>query len=213
MLLPKLTKEIILSAQKKITEALKQKEPDFVKIRESLEPIAIRWQAFIGVVLPAQLDAIKDLGFAQDQSGLMEFNRQVMHESTEDRELTKINCDKWAFLLEAAFGITESPTIDLKTARALVTDIADAMTVEFFLKKIDQLKEGFSEEASMLDKRQALLQLIVPVHMLIMQRYGFEGDLGYVKAQRALVDFYHDPVIKEQSIKAQQTVFARAELL
>lgn len=211
--MPKLTKETILSAQKKIIEILKMRTPDFVKIRESQESIAVRWQAFIGVVLPAQLEAIKDLGFAHDQSGLMEFNRQVTHESAEDRDLQKINCDKWAFLLAAAFGITQAPTIDLNTARALVTDIADAMTVNCFLEKVDDLKESFSKEASMLDKRQALLEVIVPVHMLIMQRYGFEGDLGYIKAQRALVDFYHDPVIKEQSIKAQQIVFARAGLL
>ena len=211
--MPKLNREIIISAQNKIMELLKAKEPDLIKIRESDQSIAIRWQAFIGVVLPTQLQAIKGLGFAEDQLGLMEFNRQVIQASAEDRELEKINCDKWDFLLEKAFGVTEAPRIDLKTARALVTDITQAMTVEFFLEKIDKLKEGFSKEASMLDKRQELLEIIVPVHKLIMERYGFLGDLGYVKAQRALVDFYHDPVIQEQSIKAQQTVFARANLL
>ncbi len=49
--------------------------------------------------------------------------------------------------------------------------------------------------------------------MSVMAKHGFEGEIGYIQAQRALMDYFSDPLIKELSNKAQMTVFKRAGLL
>ncbi len=49
--------------------------------------------------------------------------------------------------------------------------------------------------------------------MAIMKKHGFAGEQGYIQAQRALMEYYSDPLILEQSKQAQTAVFKRAGLL
>lgn len=207
-----LTMDQVFDIQAEIFDNLKGREKDLIRIRESEEPIIVRWQAFIGTVLPIQIEVVARHGFSADQAGLSSFNNKLMKFNQEHAELRKINEKKWEYLLDKAFGVTNFRKITLKDAQDLIGEIADSMVSESFLEKVDQVKKLFGEELSMVDKRKHLLEIIFPLHMQIMEKHGFIGDTGYVEAQRAIMDFYYDPMIMKKAIKAQHTVFQRAGL-
>lgn len=62
-------------------------------------------------------------------------------------------------------------------------------------------------------KRQALLQVLLPLHMSVIEKHGFMGEEGYVQAQRALMDFYHVPELMEGANLAQKVIFQRAGVM
>jgi len=49
--------------------------------------------------------------------------------------------------------------------------------------------------------------------MSVMEKQGFLGEEGYLQAQKAILDYYSDPFIQEQSKLAQIAVFKRAKIL
>ncbi len=205
-----LTLDQVFDIQSQIFEALKDKEVDFERIRESEEPIVIRWQAFIGTILPVQITVIAEHGFSADQIGLSNFNDKLLKFNSEHVELRKINEKKWEFLLEKAFGLTKFKKISLKQAQDLICDIADEMISDNFLHSVDQINKLFPKEITMVERRKYLLEIIFPLHMKIMEKHGFKGDFGYVEAQRAIMDYYYDPLIMKRASQAQSIVFKRA---
>lgn len=199
----------LLDAQKEIYSLLQKEEATFLEIRQSNEPLFHRWQKFIGMILPIQLQAIEKFGWEKTQEGLSRFNEEFMEKAATDRTLRKLNEDKWRFLFEKAFGLKECKSITLEQARNLITEIEAAMIHEDFLQKIDQTVHG----QSTVEKRQALLTILIPLHMSIMEKHGFPGEEGYIQAQRALMDYYYDPLIAEKANNAQKVIFKRAKLI
>jgi hypothetical protein len=208
----KLTNEQILQALNETLESVHHHKEAFAEIRVDQRAIHERWQAFMGIFLPLQLEIVGPLGFTKDQPGLFEFNRQVSLTALDSKEVAKAKKDLWDFLLKTSFGITEFPTLTLDEAKSLMMDITDALISEFFLAKVDVLRESFTPDTTLQERQKKLTQLIVPLQTLVMRRYGFEGDLGYIRAQRALSDHTHDPLIKEQLELGYHLVFERAGL-
>jgi hypothetical protein len=124
-----------------------------------------------------------------------------------------LNTQKWLFIFDKAFGITEFKEISLQKAQSLIEEIAEEMTSEAFLVQIDQVINSLKPNASLIEKRQAVLTILFPLHMSIMTRHGFDGETGYIQAQRAIMDYYHDPLIAQRAAYAQSIVFKRAQLI
>lgn len=207
-----LTIDQVFDIQQDIFDQLEERQADLGRIRDSEETIVIRWQALIGTILPIQIEVIANYGFSADQQGLSLFNDKLMKFNNEHIELRKLNEKKWEYLLEKAFGLTKFRKIELKQAQDLICEIADEMESEEFLNSVDQIRSLFSHDLSMVDRRKHLLEIIFPLHKRIMEKHGFLGDKGYVEAQRAIMDYYYDPVIMERATRAQHTVFRRAGL-
>lgn len=208
----KLTPDQIVQALKSINQSAHEHKEVFAEIRVDQRLIHERWQAFIGAFLPLQLEVVGPLGFTKDQAGHFDFNRQVSRAALDSKEVAKAKKELWDFLMQTSFGITEFPTLEIDEARQLMMDITDALISEFFLAKVDVLRESFTQDTTLQERQKKLTELIVPLQALIMRRYGFEGDLGYIRAQRALSDHTHDPLIKEQMELGYHLVFERAGL-
>ncbi|WP_420421970.1 protein C10 [Simkania sp.] len=202
----------LVEAQTEIFALLKQKEEQLLSIRASDEPLIEKWQKFLGVILPIQIMVIRKHGYAGDQKGLAEFNEKVVREAQTDLELKKLNEGKWLYLFKTTFGLNEVKAISLEDAQKMTREIADAMTSEEFLQKIDEVMATL-QEGSMLERRQRLLDVLLPVQMEVMERYGFPGEEGYIQAQRAMMDYFFDPVVIKQAQRAQDTIFKRAKLM
>lgn len=208
-----LSLEQLLEAQELMFRSLQLQESQLEMIRSLEMPIMNRWQKFLEVLLPIQIDVIKTFGFAGDQSGLAMFNQQFMQSAVEHPPLREINERKWRFLFEKAFGLKKVRKISLEEARSLIQDIAAAMTSDAFLQQVDHVMTKVTVDASMLARRQELLTILFPLHMSVMAKHGFEGEEGYIQAHRAIMDYYHDPLIMDCATQAQQIVFKRAKLL
>jgi len=200
-------------SQKQIFDLIKSQQEALEKIRNSDTSLINRWQNLLEVVLPAQVEVIKSLGFSEDQSGLSNYNEQFMKRAVEDQALRDLNEEKWSFLLEIAFGVKQQRKISLQDAQNLIEEIATAMTSEEFLQEVDQVVEKIDQKAPMVVKRQTILAVLQPLHLSIMAKHGFEGEEGYVQAQRALVDYYYDPVVMERANHAQDVFLKRANLV
>lgn len=205
--------ELFLQVQQTIFDLLKDQEEAFQAIRASDLPLVNKWQIFLSVILPVQLEVIKEFGFGSDQLALAQFNEQYLLQSLQDDRLRELNAQKWEFLLDKTFGLKELQEISLEQAQSLSQDIVDAMLSESFLLEVDRVMELLPEGASMLLRRQKLLEILMPLHMSVMETHGFIGDEGYIQAQRALMDYYHDSLIMECVTRAQMVLFKRANLI
>ena len=188
-------------------------EAELNAIREAKVALVEKWQQFLQVVLPIQLQVLKAHGLNGTQNALSQFNKQCMHASAQYPALFELNCQKWLFLFDKAFGVTDFKEISLEEAQNLNADIVEEMTSESFLQQIDDRISMLGKEAAFLQKRQALLFVLFPLHMSVMARHEFEGEIGYIQAQRAIMEYYYDPLISEKSAYAQRIVFKRAQLL
>lgn len=208
-----LTDEQLFAAQIEIFQQLMMQESSLQAIRLSNRPLVEKWQQFLQIVLPVQTRVVQTYSLSSDQSGISHFHQQYMQRAAQNTALFDLNKRKWLFLFEHAFGVTEYKDISLEEARVFLADIADQMTSESFLQKIDGAVANLGEGAGLVEKRKALLTELFPLHMSIMEKYGFAGEKGYIQAQRAFIDHYFDPQILECVNRAQRVVFQRAGLL
>ena len=202
----------MIEAQQEMLVLLKEKEENLVQIHQAKDSLIEKWQRFLGVILPVQIMVIRKHGYAGNQKGLSEFNERLMNELGSDPELKKINDAKWVFLFEKTFGMSEVKTMTLEEAQNLTRDIADAMGDESFLKEVDTAVASMNE-APMLERRQKLLDVLLPIQMGVMAQHGFIGEEGYVQAQRAMMDYFYDPVVVSEAQRAQETLFKRAKMM
>lgn len=210
---PILTLEQLRAAQTEIFDALKKRQAQLEQINELAVPLMEKWARFLMIVLPIQLRTIRSLGFEDNQAALSSFNEQYMQYAAEDVSLHDLNQQKWMFLLEKAFGVTDFKEISLEEARSLIEDIALEMTSDAFLEKLDAAIANLKDPNSMMEKRQLLLTILFPMQMAVMTKHGFEGEKGYVQAQRALMEYHFDPIVSKHATLAQTTVFKRIKLL
>lgn len=202
----------MIETQNEILGLLKQKEEDLIKIRESEDPLIEKWQRFLGVILPIQIMVIRKHGYVGNQKGLAEYNQRLIAEADREPVLKKLNNNKWAYLFEKTFGLSEVRVISLEDAQKMTREIASVMTTHAFLKKIDHAV-GSSQERSMFERRQRLLDVLLPAQMEVMKEYGFVGEEGYIQAQRAMMDYFFDPEIIADAQRAQDIIFKRAQLI
>lgn len=207
-----LSREGLILAQKEIVVRLIEARVRLTEVLQLKGSILEKWQHMIGIVLPIQCKVIQKLGFPEGQLGLAQFNKQLITLSKNDPELAALNEEKWRVVFQSAFNLSESRTISLKEARKLIDEITSAMVSDEFLTAIDRAI-GDLKNAEPVTIRQKLLEILIPLHMKVIIKYGFEGDNGYVLMQKALMDYFHDPFIAKQSAYAQEVVFRRAGLI
>ena len=203
----------LLNIQNEIFNILKSNEQKLISIQKSNGTLIEKWQQLLHVILPIQLEVIKTYDFGDTQSGLSKFNEEYSHRSTEYASLLELNKQKWLFLFEKTFGITEFREISLQEAQSVIADIVEEVTSESFLKQIDNLIITLGKDASLMEKRKALLTILFPLHMSVMAKHGFEGEMGYIQAQRAIMDYYYDPLIAQGAAHARTVIFRRAQLI
>lgn len=210
---PPLTPDQLLTVQETIFHFLKGEEAKLLEIQSSPLPLVQKWQMFLSILLPIQKNILKNFGLGEEQLAISQFNQQFMEQAAKNPILRRVNQQKWEFLFEKAFGLKTAREISLEEARSLVAGIVRAMTGELFLQEIDQIAAQFDENTSLVTKRQALLTVLFPLHMAVMAQHGFEGERGYIEAQRAMMEYTYDPEIMQGVTEATTIVFKRAKLL
>lgn len=206
------SKEMLLEMQSEMIDKIQFQEQSLLTIRESKALIMEKWQNFLQVILPIQLEVIDRYGFGEGQVALSLFNEAYANQAATSRDLQELNRKKWTYLFEKAFNVSKVNDTSLEQIRQLIADIAEAMTSKQFLEQIDGITTSFSEDKSLVQKRQAILKALFPLHMSIMEQYGFKGETGYVHAQRAIMDYYYDSQIAQAAMHAQSVLFQRAKL-
>jgi hypothetical protein len=204
--------EQLLTVQNEMYNKIQFNEHTLLLIKEKSGSLIKKWQELLRVILPIQMDAIKAYNLGDHQLGLSKFNEEYSRCALDAVTLRELNTQKWLFIFDKAFGITEFKEISLKEAQSLITEIAEEMTSEAFLVQIDQVINALEPNVSLIEKRQAVLTILFPLHMSVMAKHGFEGETGYIQAQRAIMDYYHDPLISQKAAHAQSVVFKRAQL-
>lgn len=205
--------EQLLTVQNEIYNKIKLTEHKLFLIKEKPAPLIEKWQELLQVILPIQMDVIKAYNLGDNQLGLSKFNEEYSRSALNSLTLRESNAQKWLFIFDKAFGITEFKEISLKEAQSLITEIAEEMNSETFLVQIDEVISTLNPNAPLIEKRQAVLTILFPLHMSVMAKHGFEGETGYIQAQRAIMDYYHDPLISQKAAHAQSIVFKRAQLI
>lgn len=202
-----------VTIQNEIFQKMQSHEQRLIAIQQSTASLFERWQNLLQVILPIQLEVIQTHQIGDDQSGLSRFNEEYTKMAASSAVLLDLNKKKWLFIFEKAFNITEFKEIFLEEAQRLIADIGEAMNSEAFLKKIDNITNTFHQNSSLLERRQAILKVLLPLHMSVMAKHGFEGEIGYIQAQRAIMDYYYDPQIARDAAHAQSILFHRAKLV
>lgn len=205
--------EKFYDSQQKIIDELKAKQDVLAKIKAVQYPLIVKWQMMLSVLLPIQFENIKKIGFTNEQSALVDYNAQLMHYQQLDQKLKDLNDAKWNYIFEQAFDVKTVDNITKDQAMMLIKDISTEMMSETFLTQVDEFMAKLDPKMQVLEKRQALLSLLIPMQMQVMGRHGFEGEKGYVQAQKALMDHMHEPQMIEMATKAQITLFNRAKLM
>lgn len=208
-----LSTEQLLEIQNEIYHKIQLNEDKLRLIKDKSSSLIEKWQELLQVILPIQMDVIMAHNLGDGQCALSKFNEEYTRNSSESIALSELNKEKWLFIFNKAFGVSEFKKISLQEAQNLITEITEEMTSEPFLIQIDCVINSFKPKASLIEKRQAVLAILFPLHMSIMERHGFNGELGYIQAQRAIMDYYHDPKIGQSASNAQSVVFRRAQLI
>lgn len=205
--------EQLLTVQNEIYNKIQFNEHKLLLIKEKSISLSEKWQALLQVILPIQIEVIKAYNLEDNQLGLLKFNEEYSRCAQNYSTLRELNTQKWLFIFEKAFAVTEFKEISLQEAQSLIVEIAKEMTSETFLAQIDQVINSFKPNASLIEKRQAVLTILFPLHMSVMEKHGFKGEIGYIQAQRAIMDYYHDPLISQRAAHAQSVIFKRALLI
>ncbi|MGD9591614.1 MAG: hypothetical protein AB7V32_03745 [Candidatus Berkiella sp.] len=205
--------EEFYQSQQTVFDALKAKQDVLAKIKAAQYPLIVKWQMLLSVLLPIQFENIKKMGFTNEQSALVDYNTQLMMYQQNDQKLKDLNNAKWQYIFEQAFDIKEVQTISQEQAIALIKDISNEMMSEPFLSQVDKFMATLDPNMQIIEKRQALLSILIPMQMNVMARHGFNGEQGYIQAQKALMDYMHDPNMIEMATKAQIQLFTRAGLM
>lgn len=204
--------EQLAAIQKENIEKIRSMEEALIAIRMSPDTLMDKWQQLLQILLSVQLETMKNQGFVVDQASFGRFDAIYTQRSKENKLLAELNREKWLFLFNKAFGIHELKEISLQEAQNLIAAIVAKMTANTFLKRIDAAIDALAPDATIVDRRKAILAELFPLHLSVMSLYGFKGEEGYIQAQRALMDHYSDPLIMQSAMRAQAIVFRRAKL-
>ena len=204
--------EELLIVQNEIYNKIQLNEHTLLLIKENKSSLIQKWQELLKVILPIQMDVIKAYNLGENQLGLSKFHEECTRCSLESTALRELNTQKWLYIFDKTFGITEFKEISLEKAQGIIVEIAEEMTSEAFLTQVDSVIHSLEPDASLIEKRQAILTILFPLHMSVMARHGFAGETGYIQAQRAIMDYHHDPLIAQRAAHAQSVVFKRAQL-
>eukprot|EP00742_Colponemidia_sp_Colp-10_P011090 GILJ01012276.1.p1 GENE.GILJ01012276.1~~GILJ01012276.1.p1 ORF type:complete len:198 (-),score=26.11 GILJ01012276.1:186-779(-) len=185
--------------------------------RDSSLSIIDRWQMLLGIRLPLQLQSIPKYGFEPTQEGLNSFNAQLSKIASEDEEIRTAIEARWDLMFSRAFGLQvnsvqhEKIPKTVEGVRALIKEIATAMLSDSFLTQVKQ-DIGSMSTADTVERRKALLAILIPLHQSVLARHEIRGDEGWLLFQRAVTDKMYDLEIRDSAMQATVAVFKAAGL-
>ena len=218
---PNLTVEQAIQIEREVVERMKTAQPRFalMSVKNSGLNLAMRWQQMAGVMFGVQAQAIPTIGFTADQQGLMTYNGYLgaLQDAPENSALRDAVAAKWDFATEIAFGVTEKKPMTREVAGQFCRDMTDRMTTPEFMNRIDKEFAKFGDLSKIpkedtethLKIQTALCPLVFEVQLEVSKTHGYDGDGGYVQAQRALMDHTSDPLVSSETQRMWQVLFQR----
>lgn len=215
--IPQLTPAQAIQSSEEILTALRspQSIQQLESIRSSGADMLFKWQQANAALIPPTLQAITKLGYSADQQGLQAYTEamsSIPKDSEEAAQLAGLMRTKWELLLEHGFGAGLGRAITLTEARAIATDIVDAMQDSTFLAEVDALFTGLMARLSITEKQQALLRVLINLQQEQMGKHGFPGEAGYAQCQISMLDHASDAIVTGAVMTCTQMVFTRAGL-
>lgn len=170
----------------KITlEKLKGFEAEFHKLRDSNASWIKRWGGAIDILMPTMMEAAKE-SLPDQPVWLLSFNENLNKHKVDDAELKALDDQKWAYVMEHGFGITEIPAISLDLAREMTRGITTSFDDEVY----KELKSKHKPE-------EAMYQMLMSLEIPVFEASGFKGEEGYFIAQKGILEYFDDRLISE----------------
>ncbi|PCI93462.1 hypothetical protein COB11_05300 [Candidatus Aerophobetes bacterium] len=199
--------------QEKIVEELKAHSGDLEKIQSLEMDIIGKWKHFLGVILPIQISVIKENGYEATQEGLSKFNREYADLSESLENFKKLNQEKWAHIFEKGFGNIKSKIVPMEKLESIANEICETVTSDKFLDKVQEKMNNLPVESTMLEKRQALLEVLFKMKLEILSKSELDGDDGYVQYSKAMIEHFHDSDLKKKMFDAYDKLMKSAKLV
>ena len=184
-------------------DAIKEYETHLLELRESKASLTKRWGAMIDIFMPLQMQIAKNY-LPDEPVWVLSFNQHLNECKASDPSVKRLDEEKWAYLLETSFGITDIPAISLEKAQAMARDIAASYNNEERVAQLESIKETSAASEVMYD-------LMMALEMPVFEEHGFKGETGYIVAQKAILEFFDDPLIVEYGKHVHQRMMGQVQ--
>lgn len=202
----------LYTIQEKIVDELKKHSDELEKIQTLEKDIIGKWQYLLEVLLPIQLAVIKEYGYEATQEGLSKFHREYEKFSDRLEQFKNLNQEKWGHILEKSFGYIENKRIPMEQFDAIVNEICETVTSEEFLESVKERLESLPVESTLVEKRQALLELLFKAKLKVLYKFDLEGDEGYVQYSKAMIEHFNNSSFKKKTLEAFDELMKSAGL-
>lgn len=180
-------------------EKLKVYEAEFHKLRDSNAAWIKRWGGAIDILMPTMIEAAKQC-LPDQPVWLLSFNEHLNKHKAEDAELKALDDQKWAYVMEHGFGITDIPDISLDLAREMTRSITTSFNEEIY----KSLKAKHKPE-------EAMYQMLMSLEIPAFEANGFKGEQGYFIAQKGILEYFDDRLISEYGKEVHKKMLHKDE--
>ena len=176
-------------------------------------------ESMLDVFFGVSLHVIVPFGFSGDQSGLQNYTVQVgqvlqgLQTSTNDsdikdlKEFKDLSDESWKHLLISAFGINlDDHVMSVDQIRAITVEISSEMQSAEFMSEIESNVVPLPMEK----KQEALMSILIPLQMKVTDRYGMDGEDGYIIFQAHLMKNMADPQVQHNMAAAMSAIVQKA---
>ena len=112
-----------------------------------------------------------------------------------------------ASLLISAFGINlDDHVISVDQIRAITVEISSEMQSAEFMSEIESNVVSLPLEK----KQEALMSILIPLQMKVTDKYGMNGEDGYIIFQAHLMKNMADPQVQHNMAAAMSAVVQKA---
>ena len=178
--------------QKNILTRLEKDAKKLEEIKEMNVDITKKWQHFLGVILPIQIDVIKDFGYPGTQEGLLKFNQEYIKASESSEELTQLNQKKWSFVFEKAFGNVKEKEISLQLLESISEKLCQELRSDEFIQIAKHSLAALNKESTLVEKRQTLIEVLFQKKLEVLAFFELVGEDGYIQYSKAMIEHFHD---------------------
>lgn len=199
--------------QELIVAKLRESSTKLQEIQDLEIGIVNKWQHFLHVILPIQLEAIRQHGYEATQEGLSKFNEEYSKLSDRFEEFKKLNREKWQYIFEEAFGNYPKKDLCKEDLEAIASEIYTRVTSDEFLDKVKARMENLPSEMTLVERRKVLLEDLFSLKLQILSQFGLEGDEGYIQYARGMWEFDHDPQLQSKMYDAYHKLMRAANLI
>eukprot|EP01095_Lingulamoeba_sp_RSL-Kostka_P018020 TRINITY_DN9690_c0_g1_i1.p1 TRINITY_DN9690_c0_g1~~TRINITY_DN9690_c0_g1_i1.p1 ORF type:complete len:360 (+),score=92.24 TRINITY_DN9690_c0_g1_i1:63-1142(+) len=177
-----------------------------------------KWNFLISnIIIPLQFDILLGFGFdiSDPASVIPSFNKfagfkfsEVLEAEEKDQDLVdlvnsikELNIRCFDHSMSILFDLQPEDFVELSTPRLHrhVTELVDLLTKEELVNKIGDAIAKLPENCEDHVKGKTIMNEIMPYHLKLLKKYGFEGEKGYIQAQRAISIHFYDSFVQEKA--------------